>query len=201
MNHLTQDQLIAYLVDGQALTAGNQTHLAQCADCRAKADDLRVLARELSVARLSTVAPEQRARYLALFDQIQRTQSSTLPELWHRLVATLAWDSRQQPAFSGVRGGATAYRLLFTSPMAEVELLVEPAATHRIEGELMSADGAGMAPPALIQMVDQAGVVQFETTSDVHGRFHLASVTPATYGLLITPAQGPELAIDDLDLS
>lgn len=202
MNHLTDDQLLAHTLDGLALSQDAQTHLDTCPECRAQADRLAHLAAELTVARRSAVTPNQQTRYYALFDQIQQTGSLSPAKVWQRLVATLTWDSRQQPGFAGVRGGNSAFRLLYASAAAEVEFLVEPsAAGQRVQGEILDLGEGDLALPALIQLIDKMGVAQYETTSDPRGRFRLEAVPAQRYDFLLTPAQGPEILLDGLDLS
>lgn len=202
MNHLTDDQLLAHKIDDLALSVEAQTHLDACPMCRAQADGLGHLAAELAVARRSAVTPEQQGRYYALFDQIQQTGSLSPAKVWQRLVASLTWDSRQQPGFAGVRGGNAAFRLLYATAAAEVEFLVEPStAGQRVQGEILDLTHGKLALPALIQVIDQLGVAQHETTSDGRGRFRLEAVPARRYDFLLTPARGPEIMLDGVDLS
>lgn len=202
MTHLTDDQLFAYAADRLSLSPEAQAHLDACGDCAVRGAQMAYVARELAVARNSAVTPEQRRRYFALFSQIQPAARLSPAKVWQRLVATLTWDSRQQPGFAGVRGGNTAFRLLYASAAAEVEFLVEPsAAGQRVQGEILDLGKSDLALPALVQLMDTAGVAQFETTTDVWGRFRLDAVSARRYDLLLTPAQGPEIMLDGLDLS
>ena len=138
--HMNNDQLYTIAFDQVAPDSASAAHLAACAQCRAELERLRQLAAELAVAQRSQPSPAALASYARLFDQVQQ-QGSRLSQLWQTIVAALAWDSRQQPALQGVRsGGATAYRLLYTTPQAEVELWVEAdGRSRRLEGEITAA--------------------------------------------------------------
>jgi hypothetical protein len=200
MEHLTEDELYMLAFDGAAVVTGAAAHLAGCNACRQALADLGVLAGELTIARRSQPSASAMQHYASLFAAIQR-QPSRLQQAWQVVRAALAWDSRQQPALAGVRSAAAAgYRLLYTAPAAEIELLVEPSqGQRRIDGEVALEDGASA--PALVQLLAADGAPQQETATDAFGRFHLGAVAPGAYTLLVTPAAGPALAVDGLELT
>lgn len=202
MTHLTDAQLIAHAIDGRPFPSDARQHLAICDGCRSRDTALAHLAAELSVAQRSAVSLGQQRRYYALFDQIEQTPGLSPAKLWQRLVASLVWDGRQQPGLAGVRGGAASFRLLYATAVAEVELLVESgAAGQRLEGEILDLADGDLSLPALVQLLDKAGVAQFETTTDDRGRFRLDAVPVQSHDLLITPARGPQIVLNRLDLS
>lgn len=204
MNHLSAAQLYSFVFDTVRPTDEEAAHLAECAECRRALATLRQLTAELAVARQSEPTPSTVARYAELFSQVQQP-----PSLFARVVqnlrATLAWDSRQQVALQGVRGGpVTNYRQLYTTERAEIEWLVTVRTPQRrdLEGELMSTDEQAQVTPALIQLQPlEAGLASYETESDAQGRFRLLNVTLGRYQLLITPVQGALLAIEPLELT
>ena len=208
MNHLDEAQLYTLVFDSAVLADEEQHHLRNCATCQQALQAIQLLASELAVAQRSAPSPAAQQRYASLFAQVQR-QPSLLQQLWQGVRATLAWDSRQQPAFQGVRSaGATAYRLLYTTPQADIELMVEAGQRlRRVEGEVVAASdvtgdtaSAASATPALVQLV-AAGALQHEVETDDIGRFHLRDVAPGAYDLLFTLASGDLLAVSDLEIS
>ena len=201
MTHLTADQLYAIVFDQAAPDTAIADHLALCPACRTELDQLRQMAGDLAVARLSEPSPAALQRYAALFAQVQQ-RGSRLGEFWQTLRATLAWDSRQQPATQGVRSGAAAgYRLLYTTPRAEVELMVEPGQHSGVlEGDIIELSAGEGATPALVQLLDDTKVATHETEAGADGRFRLENVQPGIYRLLITPVTGAAVEIDPLEI-
>jgi len=198
MEHLTEDQLYALAFDDAA--SADATHLASCTTCQQTLADLRVFAGELAVARRSQPSAAAMQRYASLFDAVQR-QPNPLQQMWRTLRATLAWDSRQQLALQGVRSGAAAsYRLLYTAPSAEIELLVEPSqGGHQLDGEVAAEDVA--ATPALVQLVGGNGALLYETETTDTGRFRLAAVAAGAYTLTVTFAAGDVLTVPALEIT
>ena len=212
MDHLDEAQLYSLVFDSALLADEEQHHFRNCATCQQALQAIQLLASELAVAQRSAPSPAAQQRYASLFAQVQR-QPSLLQQLWQGVRATLAWDSRQQPAFQGVRSaGATAYRLLYTTPQADIELMVEAGQRlRRVEGEVVAASdvtgdkagdtaSAASATPALVQLV-AAGALHQEAETDAFGRFHLRDVAPGAYDLLFTLASGDLLAVSDLEIS
>jgi hypothetical protein len=122
--------------------------------------------------------------------------------LWRRLTALLAWDSRQQPALQGVRsaGASNAFRLLYATEQAEVEILVEPEGhLFRTQGEIVTLDDLAMTP-ALIQWFDAGGTIRYETESDPSGLFSLRNIVPGTYRLSIVSAASDIIEIEALEI-
>jgi hypothetical protein len=208
MKHLSVDQLFAIALDQAAGDAETATHLALCPTCAAELAHLTTLAGELALARRSQPAAEAMQRYAALFAQVQKRPTS-LVSLWQTVRAALIWDGRMQWGVQGIRSAAPArYRLLYQCAAAEVELLVEPMSApglaqpggrRRLEGEI-AGTGQAAATPALVQLVDAAGVAAAETEADPDGRFHFADVIPGSYRLLITLPEELTIESEPLEL-
>jgi hypothetical protein len=206
MMHLPPYLLFAVAFDSQPLESDAEQHLAVCDACRQDLKDLRALAQELSVMRASQPSAAALDRYYAAQAHIQQ-QPSRLATVWRSITAILAWDSRQQPALQGVRSGAgsAAYRLLYATEQAEVELLIEPEGrAFRTQGEII-ANGELQAAdtpltPALIQWIDPKGDVRYETESDASGLFSLRNIAPGTYRLSIVSAASDIIEIEALEI-
>jgi hypothetical protein len=201
MEHLSDQQLLD-LAGGQAPSSSQTSHLDVCGQCRRSLAQFTTLLGDLQVDRLSTPDAATLARYYALAGEIQ-TQPSGLSGLLDRLVAVLSWDGRAQLGLAGQRGAAaSAYRLLYSTPRAEIELMIEQAGVHRdVEGDLIPLADAPVAP-ALIQL-DRAGdgtpVLEVETTAG--GRFHLRDLPAGHYRLNVYGQDGSHLVVEALDLS
>lgn len=86
------------------------------------------------VARLRTAIATMRADTSAepSADALERYKAIFRPQArpgWldsaRRVLATLVFDSRQQPALAGLRGGAAAVQLTFECELAEIEMELE----------------------------------------------------------------------------
>ncbi|GIV79857.1 MAG: hypothetical protein KatS3mg050_4251 [Litorilinea sp.] len=200
--HLDLERLLVHIFDHDPWTPQEAEHLAACPSCRAQVDALRRLHEELEVARRSQPSPTALRRYQQLFQQVQ-TGGQSAPSWWQWLRARLAWDSRQQPALAGVRGAAGgSYRLLYTTPRVEVELLVTPTGARRqIDGDILAEPGPDPITPALIELVDASDLPALAVESDQEGRFRLVEVPTGRYRLTITPPAGAPIQIDELDIT
>jgi hypothetical protein len=201
MNHLTPDQIYNAAFEPQTLAdAAAAAHLATCTTCQAEIDSLRPLVQELDLARRSAPSPAAMARYAQLFAQVQ-TRGTLAGRLLETVRAALRWDSRQQPILQGVRSGAAvAYRQLYATASAELEIHVEPQQhLFRLQGELMAVDEAQQLAPALVQLAGEAARLHV-TESDADGRFAFAGLARGRYRLTVTPAQGDGLEIDALEI-
>ena len=173
--HVSPDELLSLVFDATELPPAAAHHLATCAHCRRQEAELRLLATDLTIARLSEPGPSALARYQALFDQVQQ-QPAPLQRFVHRLRAVLSWDSRQQPLLQGVRsGGGAAYRQLY------------------------DADG-GHPAPALVELLDRQGAPVYSVDTDVDGIFRLDGVHPGRYQVVITRAYAAPIEVETLEI-
>lgn len=197
--HISQDEFFALVFDAAVLPAAAD-HLLHCASCRQQFDDLRQLAADLTIARLSAPEPAALARYRALFAQIQQ-QPSLLQRTLQRVQALLTWDSRHQPALQGVRSGAAStYRQLYVAGNTEMELMVEQAGRlRRLEGDLIAETST--AAPALVELLDAAGAPAYMVETDADGIFRLDEIAPGSYRAVITQADGVMIEIELLEIA
>lgn len=199
--HVSPDELLSLVFDATELSAAAARHLATCAHCRRQEAELRLLATDLTIARLSEPGPAALARYQALFDQVQQ-QPAPLQRLVNRLRAVLTWDSRQQPLLQGVRsGGTTAYRQLYAADDVELELMVEPNGTlRRVEGDLIADADGGHAAPALVELLDRQGAPVYSVETDADGIFRFEGVQPGRYQAVITRAYAAPVEVETLEI-
>lgn len=202
MSHLAADVLYAAVFDRISLDAEAALHLAQCAECRRAQAELAELAGDLALGRAVSVTAVTAERYAALFSEVQQSPGR-LTSLWRNFTAHLAWDSRRQPSLQGVRSaaGAAGYRMLYSSDVADVELLVESdGRLLRMQGEWVARDDARQSQ-ALVQWFAADGALLHETESGNDGQFALRSLQPGIYRLSILSAAGDNVEIEALEIS
>jgi len=198
--HLSSDELYKLVFD--QIEPADAGHLADCALCRQQVEELKRLATDLTIARLSQPSSMAIEQYRTLFAFVQK-QPSPIQRAVQQIRAVLTWDSRQQPALQGVRsGGANAYRQLYTAGEVEIELMIEQVGRlHRIEGDLIDGRPEGNAAPALVELVDQYGVVRYGVESSASGLFRLEHVAAGVYRATITRVDAPMIEVDALEVA
>lgn len=195
----TDEHLMAYAANDEALSpedrAAVERHLAESPEARALVERYRAIA----AARRAddSVAPPMTAMEAAkaIFARNFAGRSPSAPPNWlqtlERLVASLIFDSRAQPATAGLRGpSGAAVQLCYEADGVEVELEIAGDDRHDdrdtarsfITGQvsLMSGDEPGAITAGLTRPNDETLLVQTET--DAHGAFTL-SVEPGAYDL------------------
>jgi len=201
MNHLTDTQLIAHVFDRFALTASDAAHLMACALCRTQLQTLKHLGCALAIARQSQPALKSLFTYYQLFRPGPQAPSHLTNGL-QTVRAGLAWDSRQLPAWQGVRAAIVRnYRQLYTTTCVEIELMIATHGHQRdLEGDIIPVDMDELLPPALIQLRPHATSPNHETQSDAQGRFRVLRVAPGHYQMGIMLRNGLALTIDGLEI-
>jgi len=196
--HLSPDELLSLVFDATAPAIATE-HLATCTQCRQQFAELRELADDLAIARLSTPKPTALARYHALFDQVQR-QPNLLTRVVQQVRAVLTWDSRQHPLLQGVRSAsANAYRQLYAADGVELELMVEQVGRlRRIEGDLIVDDGDA---PALLELVESDGTSAYAVETEADGIFRLGDVLPGRYRAVITRPHAATIEVEALEIA
>lgn len=201
MTHLPAEVLYTLVFDGAQLDDASRQHLAECPTCRDEMTRLQVLGGDLEAARRSQPTVQQIGQYGALAAALPQAQPHR-PAWLEAIVAVLTWDGRQQPAALGVRSGAApAYRQLFAADQAEIELMFERfQEVSRIEGDILPGRADESLAPALVELLDGDGVAVASTTARADGRFRLSDLPAGVFRLLITPASGPPILVDCLEL-
>lgn len=209
MEHLQESRLEEIVLTGNPPTGPESAHIAACDDCAGRMAALELLQAELAIARQSAPAPAQLQRYAALFEQIPRQPAADRLSGWlERVRLALTLDSRHSaPALGLRRAAGFGHRLLYSSALADVELLLEPEGElWQIEGDILPIDAESITPPYLIEIFLPEGAnsaeaaPRFQTESEDSGRFRLADVETGRFSLLITPAAGPLIEIVGLEI-
>ncbi len=123
-------------------------------------------------------------------------------------LATLLFDSRQQPALAGFRGEFDRVQLAYDCPTMEVELEIEPAVESGGEGRVMgqltpkSAGDLSAEPLSGLRLLLVAGDthdVLTQCTPDEHGVFELAA--PAGSYELVIRSGDEAIVLPDLEIA
>lgn len=198
MNHLSEARLYELHLDSMPLSAVESEHLAGCEACAARSAQVASLARSFALVRRSRLAREAYPRLYALYDQVQSRSLGRRLGAW--VSARLTLDTRTASAAAGLRGAAGAYRLLYSTDAADVELMVERAqGALRVEGEVLPLRAEHETLPVLVQLESAAGIVaEMETNSE--GRFALEKVAPGSYRLWLAFAGAGDVIIEELEI-
>lgn len=206
MTHLSDEQIEHALFPTASLGEAAASHLANCEACQQVLAELRLLLADLAVMRESQPSPTALANYQQLFAGASAQHG--LRALAARFLATLAWDSRQQPALQGVRGGAAvSYRLLFSCEQADLEVAISGrGAAAAVEGEFIQRDAGKttrqQSGNALITLLPRDGTLEpYEAETDAGGHFRLAEVAVGRYTLLVMPATGAAIEVEDFTIA
>lgn len=146
--------------------------------------------------------PSVRATLLQRF--VDAIQPRPQPGFFQRLVATLAFDSIQQPALAGLRaGGSEAQRqLVFVTDQADVALSVashQHGATFDLIGQILPNRADLTANAFAVQLVQAQREVAITLTDEV-GDFTFPALERGNYGLFLSADQ-VEIEIPDLGLT
>jgi hypothetical protein len=194
--HIADDVLLDFAEDraDTATAARVRQHLdTGCTHC---ATELTFWSRALSALEADR-APAPPAVVLqaafALFDRLAPKKTT----LWQRVVATLAFDSRVQPALAGARDtGGASFQLLFEAEGADIDLLCERGQRGwHITGQALSTN-----PPELgwkVLATSEAG--RIETDTDPLGEFRLHDLAPGVYELALRDVNH-EIVLPNIEL-
>ncbi len=125
-----------------------------------------------------TVAPPAAVttRAKELFAKAVRTSTPSLTETIRRIVASLTFDSRTQPALAGYRSVAQAVVLSFAVEGIEVDLQIEPPSTRDgREWRMIGQVSSNRLPAGVALRESLSGAVVREAVSEAHGGFRFAA--------------------------
>jgi hypothetical protein len=200
MSHPTFEQILQVQFVEIDPSGDVQAHVHECPQCQQAQKRVATFSWEAAIARLSQPSSEQLGRYMQFAKEIQVT--SLVSEMWQKVKMTLSLDSRVQAAQMGLRSGNTSqrYRLLFSSDLLDVELMIESDGNRRrLEGEVMVIDGKTIVSPSLVELYGVNSMDELITAeSTQQGRFSVPLMTPGRYDMVITPSVGPMVAVEGL---
>jgi hypothetical protein len=193
-DHPPLERIVDRVLGASADSDDVRTHLAQCARCR----EAEAWAQELLAA--VTQGPPLTAPESLVDRAILITTAAPRPQSgrgWS--LARLLEDAFARPLLAGVRGAATARRMLYEVPGGHVDLEIaadpEDAERVRITAQLL-LDEAVDPPRDLIALLWSGNQLVSRAVGDESGTFALRSVDPGDYRMeLLSPASGRAIRI------
>jgi hypothetical protein len=190
MRHLTVETLIDY-VDGIGTDAEKsdiEAHLLSCHDCEEIKQEFQSLAFQLR-EDASFEPPAELVQWgINLFQPVRRPAPGGLP----KFIASLVFDTFDQPMFAGMRRVGTPPRqLLFRAGEIDIDVKIESMeANNRITL-------VGQVLPSATKFFENApvkleshGIVRYSTKTNTIGEFSFDEVPKDTYHLSVDLPEG-----------
>jgi hypothetical protein len=190
MRHVTAEVLMKY-IEGQGSEAeksGIESHVQSCKDCAELKKELQFIVSKLKNDAAFEPPPNLLQWGIQLFQPVLRPESGSLP----RFIASLVFDTFEQPMFAGIRRvGAPPRQLLFRAGQVDVDVKIESMeANDRITlvGQVLSG-GAKFFDNTPVKLESQ-GIVRYRTRTNVVGEFTFDEVPKDTYHLSVDLPEG-----------
>jgi anti-sigma factor RsiW len=183
MTHLSTEHIITYL-NGRAADTEKSTmeaHLSICAECSESRTQIQALERRLRREPRYELPADFVDSLLNLFPATAEPEKPSL----RQIIASLVYDSFDQPMLAGARSPAAAPRhLIFRAGDFDVDVKLEPAGHQQITlaGQVLSS-APNFFDNAPVQ-VESGGLVRYRTHTNEMGEFSF-EVPNDTYGLSI----------------
>ena len=191
MRHITVENLINYL-DGQPTDVEKSTldsHVAACTECSELKQKFQALMTRLREDS-SFEPPAELVQWgINLFQPVMQVESKgTL----RKIIASLVFDTYDQPALAGVRRvGAPPRQLLFRAGDVDVDVKIESMeANDRITlvGQVLSSTAKFFDNTPV--KLESHGIVRYRTRTNVVGEFSFDEVPKDTYHLSVDLPEG-----------
>jgi len=191
MRHLTVNNLIDY-IEGQASAAEKITledHLSNCSECLELKQEFESLITRLREDSAFEPPSELVQWGVDLFQPVvQPKAGGTL----RTIVASLVFDTYDQPMLAGVRGvGAPSRQLLFRAGDVDVDVKIESMeANDRITlvGQVLSSTAKFFDNTPV--KLESHGIVRYRTRTNIVGEFSFDEVPKDTYHLSVDLPEG-----------
>jgi len=190
MRHVSAEVLANYIdelcTDSERTTI--ETHLTSCKECAELKQELYSLVSRLR-QEASFEPPADVVQWgINLFQPVMRPQPTGLP----KFIASLVFDTFDQPMFAGMRRVGTPPRqLLFRAGEVDVDVKIESLeANDRITlvGQVLS--GAAKFFDNTPVKLESHGIVRYRTKTNVVGEFSFDEVPKDTYHLSVDLPEG-----------
>jgi hypothetical protein len=190
MRHVTTEDIANY-IDGHASELERATldsHLPQCKECAELKQEFQTLLSRLHEDAAFEPPAELLEWGIQLFQPVMHAEPSGLP----RFIASLVFDTFDQPMFAGIRRVGTPPRqLLFRAGEVDVDVKIESMeANDRITlvGQVLSG-GAKFFDNTPVKL-ESHGIVRYRTKTNVVGEFTFDEVPKDTYHLSVDLPEG-----------
>ena len=191
MRHLSVEDLMAY-VDGQVLAGDKQAfeqHFHDCAECLELRQDLENLVSRLRQDSINEPPSSVLQWGMDLFQPVVQPSSGGRIR---KIIASLVFDTFEQPAMAGIRRvGAPPRQLLFRAGDVDVDVKIESMeANDRITlvGQVLST-GAKFFDNTPVKL-ESHGIVRYKTRTNLVGEFSFDEVPKDTYHLSVDLPEG-----------
>jgi len=190
MRHVTAEAIVDYL-DGRVAgpdQAAIEGHLASCADCEELKQEVHLFVSWLQNDAAFEPPADLVQWSINLFQPLATAKRDGI----RRMIASLVFDTFDQPMFAGVRRVGTPPRqLLFRAGEVDVDVKIEAMeANDRITlvGQVLSG-GAKFSDNTPVQL-ESRGIVRYRTRTNVVGEFAFDEVPKDTYNLSVGLPEG-----------
>jgi len=158
-----------------------KAHISNCTTCMQDMVDWRNLGRNLKRSHLENAPSKDLDKAFDIF-----AHSSTATSKVRQVLAGIIFDSFQQPAFAGARGGATAARqLVLRAEEFDIHVKIFGERHHRqLLGQMLSRSGDAFQGPAHFHLL-RDGERLDSTSMDEIGEFHFTDVPEGNLSLQI----------------
>ena len=192
MRHITIENLMNY-VEGNVSDVEKstlETHVTSCGDCAELKQEFQILAYRLK-EDASFEPPADLVQWgIDLFQPVMRPQGSGRGI--RKFIASLVFDTYEQPMFAGVRRvGAPPRQLLFRAGDVDVDVKIESMeANDRITlvGQVLSNNDKFFDNTPV--KLESHGIVRYRTITNVVGEFSFDEVPKDTYHLSVDLPEG-----------
>lgn len=191
MRHLSVENLMNYM-DGQVSSAEKLTadeHLAHCSECLELRDEFQGLVTRLQDDSAYEPPSELLQWSVDLFQPVLKVENGGTVR---RIIASLVFDTYDQPMLAGVRRvGAPPRQLLFRAGDVDVDVKIESMeANDRITlvGQVLSSDTKFFDNTPV--KLEAHGIVRYRTRTNVVGEFSFDEVPKDTYHLSVDLPEG-----------
>src|SRR5262245_11857006 len=190
MGHIAVERLMDY-VDGVASdveTSAIADHLGTCKHCSELKQELQSLVFGLKEDASYEPPAELLQWGINLFQPIQRPKTASIP----KFIASLVFDTFDQPMFAGVRRASLPPRqLLFRAGDVDIDVKIESTeSSDRVSfaGQVLSGDAAFVSKAPV--KLESHGIVRYRTTTNDVGEFSFDEVPKDTYHLSVDLPDG-----------
>ncbi|PYS56018.1 MAG: hypothetical protein DMG13_01360 [Acidobacteria bacterium] len=191
MRHITNENLIDYM-DGRASVDEMSTvesHLMNCGECEELKQEFHSLMTRLQEDSSFEPPAELLQWGVNLFQPVIRPQTAGG---LRKIIASLVFDTYDQPLLAGVRGvGAPPRQLLFRAGDVDVDVKIESMeANDRITlvGQVLSSATKFFDNTPV--KLESHGIVRYRTRTNVVGEFSFDEVPKDTYHLSVDLPEG-----------
>jgi len=193
MRHVSAEKLMEYmdgLLTDDAKTVIS-THLAQCSDCSQTHQELQTFVLKLQSDSAYEPPAEVLQWGVSLFQPMLQPKETVGGKV-RRIIASLIFDTFDQPAVAGVRRvGAPPRQLLFRAGDVDVDVKIESTdANDRISlvGQVLSNDEKFFDNTPV--KLESHGMVRYKTMTNFVGEFTFDEVPKDTYHLSVDLPEG-----------